>query len=341
MKRVHIKRGFQSLAASCLAVGLALGVFGLGSAAAVDRTLTTNWIPEGTAAPVYHALRKGWFKEVGINLKIIRGYGSNKTAGDVAAGKTEFGYGDATAIILTRAKGGTTKAIGLFMDKSPVGLGVLAPLPLRNPKDLEGQSIGISPFSITRQLLPILAERNGVDYSKIKIITVQPGVGHSQFLAGKFPVSDMWEASSKEIAIVKAQLRGQKVNFMPFRNFGLDIYSMTFWANEATLQKDAQVVRNFLKAAYRGFWATRKDRQAAYKSLMKSQPALDPKVTRLQVDTLVDSLIDWDRWDRMGAGHIEAPKMELTLDTVRKAFKVKADLQAKDLYTNDFLPGKK
>ncbi len=162
------------MAAAILVVfALALSGFALGSAGAAERTLTTNWIPEGTAAPVYHALNKGWFKEEGINLRIIRGYGSNKTAGEVAAGKTEFGYGDTAAIVLTRAKGGTTKAIGLFMDKSPVGLGTLAPLRLSHPKDLEGQAIGLSAFTITRQLLPIMMARNGADYSKIRIITVQ------------------------------------------------------------------------------------------------------------------------------------------------------------------------
>ena len=133
---------------------------------------------------------------------------------------------------------------------------------------------------------------------------------------------------------------GKTVNFMPFRKFGLDIYSMTFWANESRLEKDAKVVRSFLKAAYRGFWATRKDREAAYKSLMKAHPILDKQVTRLQIDTLVDSMIEWDRWEKEGAGNIQAAKMKLTLDTIREGFKVKAALKAQDLYTNDFLPGK-
>jgi NitT/TauT family transport system substrate-binding protein len=323
-----------------LAGGLGLFSLALGSAAEVDRVLTTNWIPEGTAAPVFQALEKGYFKQEGINLKIVRGYGSNKTAGDVDAGKTDFGYGDITAVVLVRAKGGTTKVLGLFMDKSPVGLGTLAPLPLKTPKDLEGQAIGISAFSITRNLLPILAAKNGVDYSKIRIITVQPGVGHSQFLAGKFPVSDMWEASSKEIAIVKGKQAGKKINYMPFRNFGLDIYSMTFWVKEANLKKDPKVIRSFLKAAYRGFADTRKDRKTAFNSLMKHHPALDKAITTMQVDTLVDSMIDWKRWDKMGPGTVEEAKMKLTLDTVRKGFKVKAKLKAKDLYTNDFLPKK-
>ncbi len=339
MERVTVGRG-RFLAAVLVVCGLALSGFALGSAGAADRTLTTNWIPEGTAAPVFHALNQGWFKEEGINLKIIRGYGSNKTAGEVAAGKTEFGYGDTAAIVLTRAKGGTTKAIGEFMTSSPVGVGALEPIRLSHPKDLEGKSIGLSAFTITRQLLPIMMAKNGADFSTMRIITVQPGVGHSQFLAGKFQVSDMWEASTKEISDIKAKARGKVLSFMPFRKFGLDIYSLTFWANEARLKNDAKVVRSFLKAAYRGFWATRKDRGAAYKSLMKAHPVLDKKVTRLQIDTLVESMIEWDRWEKDGAGNIKAAKMALTLETISKGFKVKAALKVQDLYTNDFLPGK-
>ena len=342
MKKAKVGRG-RFPAAVLVVCGLALSGFAQGSAGAagaVDRTLTTNWIPEGTAAPVFHALNQGWFKEAGINLKIIRGYGSNKTAGEVAAGKTEFGYGDMAAVVLTRAKGGTTRVIGVFMDSSPVGVGALSPIRLSHPKDLEGKTIGLSAFTITRQLLPIMMARSGADYATMRVITVQPGVGHTQFLADKFQLSDMWEASSKEISMTKAKARGKTVNFMPFRKFGLDIYSMTFWANEERLEKDAKVVRSFLKAAYRGFWATRKDREAAYKSLMKAHPILDKQVTRLQIDTLVDSMIEWDRWEKEGAGNIQAAKIKLTLDTIREGFKVKAALKAQDLYTNDFLPGK-
>ncbi len=84
-------------------MGLGLSFFALGSAA--DRLLETNWLPEGGAAPVFHALEKGWFKAEGINLRIVRGYGSNKTASDLDAGKANFAYGDTSAIILTRTKG--------------------------------------------------------------------------------------------------------------------------------------------------------------------------------------------------------------------------------------------
>lgn len=332
---------FRRAAAVCLGGALVLSGLAAGSASAVDRVLMTNWIPEGTAAPVFHALEKGWFKGEGIDLRIVRGYGSNSTASAVSEGKAHFGYGDTSAIILVRAKGADAKIVGLFMDKSPVGLGSLAPLPLRAPKDLEGRSIGLSPFTITRQLLTILAAKNGVDSSRIKIVTTQPGVEITQFLAGKLEIVDMWDASSREIATLKAEKAGRKVNYLSFRNFGLDIYSLTFWAKGATLQREPQWVRGFLKAAYRGFAATRTDRQAAYASLMKHHPALDKEVTRRQVDTLVDVLVDWPRWDRAGAGVIEEAKMKLTLDTVREGFKVQAAMSAKDLYTNDFLPGKK
>ena len=333
-------RGFRIAMALVLVMGLGLSGLAVGSAAGADRVLLTNWVPEGGAAPVFHALEKGWFKAEGINLRILRGYGSNKTAGDLEAGKTNFAYGDTASIILIRAKGAKSKVVGVYMDKSPVGLAAVPPTPLRTPKDLEGRSLGMSPFSITRQLLPVLAAINGVDVSKIRIITTQPGLGVSQLLSGNFDISDMWEASSKEIAVVKAQEAGKKISFIAYRDFGLDVYSLTFWANEPTLKKDAKNLRGFLKAAYRGFRAARKNPQAAFASLMKHHPALDRKVTRLQIATLLNNLVDWDRWDRKGPGAIDAAKMQITLNTVRKGFKVKKDLKAQDIYTNAFLPGK-
>jgi NitT/TauT family transport system substrate-binding protein len=332
-------RPLVTVASLLLLMGLMPAGFGSRTVAATERVLMTNWIPEGTAAPVFHALEKGWFKEEGLELRIVRGYGSTRTAAVLSEGKTDFGYGDVSALIITRAKGGKIKVIGLFMDQSPVGVGALSTVPLKSPKDLEGRSVGLSPFSTNHQLMPILARINGVDYSKVRLVTVQPGLEILNLITGKFDISAMWEASSREIAIVKARQAGKKIVFMPFRNFGMDIYAMTFWTSESTIANDATNSRAFLKAVYRGFMDTGKHREAAYASLMKHHPALDKEVTRLQVDTLVDRMIDWKRWERGGPGIVDAAKMKRTVKIIREGFKLKEEVKAEDVYTNAFLQG--
>src|SRR2546422_6228200 len=65
--------------------------------------LILDFVPTGEYVPHYTALEKGWYRDEGLDVKIVRGQGSADTVKRVAAGQGEVGISDVSALIAARA----------------------------------------------------------------------------------------------------------------------------------------------------------------------------------------------------------------------------------------------
>ena len=50
-------------------------------------TLILDFVPTGEYVPHYTALEKGWYRDEGLDVKILRGQGSGDTVKRIAAGQ--------------------------------------------------------------------------------------------------------------------------------------------------------------------------------------------------------------------------------------------------------------
>jgi ABC-type nitrate/sulfonate/bicarbonate transport system substrate-binding protein len=57
-------------------------------------TLILDFVPTGEYAPHYTAVEKGWYRDEGLDVKIVRGQGSADTVKRIAAGQGEVGISD-------------------------------------------------------------------------------------------------------------------------------------------------------------------------------------------------------------------------------------------------------
>src|SRR5262249_22403210 len=91
--------------ARAVVVSVALGasVLNAGYAAADNVTLVTDFGFNGRHAYYYYALEKGYYKDAGIDLTIVRGQGSVDAVKQVAAGTAQVGFADTSAVIFGRA----------------------------------------------------------------------------------------------------------------------------------------------------------------------------------------------------------------------------------------------
>ena len=87
----------------------ALGVSGTASA---QEKITYNmaWLPQGSSIGPIVAAQRGWFKEAGIDVDIVRGYGGGRTANELDQGQFEIGYVDPISLVLNRNNGGKIRA---------------------------------------------------------------------------------------------------------------------------------------------------------------------------------------------------------------------------------------
>src|SRR5437867_12078148 len=102
-------------------------------------TLILDFVPTGEYVPHYTALERGWYRDEGLDVKIVRGQGSADTVKRIAAGQGEVGIADISALIAARANTDVkVKAIALGYRRAPHGVFVRTDSPPNPPKGPEG-----------------------------------------------------------------------------------------------------------------------------------------------------------------------------------------------------------
>jgi len=130
---------FRSAIAAASAL-LALSTQNAGAADAV--TLITDFGYNGRHAYFFVAQDKGYYKDAGIDVKIVGGKGSVDAIRQVAAGNANFGFADAGSLILSRANDNIpVKLVAVVYARPPQAIFCTAESGLKTPKDLEGKSI--------------------------------------------------------------------------------------------------------------------------------------------------------------------------------------------------------
>src|SRR5262245_65010703 len=67
-------------------------------------TFILDFLPYGEYTPYFTALDKGWYREEGLDVKILRGAGSGDTIKRIAVGQGDAGSADFSAITGGREK---------------------------------------------------------------------------------------------------------------------------------------------------------------------------------------------------------------------------------------------
>jgi NitT/TauT family transport system substrate-binding protein len=89
-------------------------VLSLGTATTIHAqekvTYNMAWLPQGSSIGPIVAADRGWFKEVGLDVNIVRGYGGGRTANELDQGQFEIGYVDPISLMLNRNNGGKSSS---------------------------------------------------------------------------------------------------------------------------------------------------------------------------------------------------------------------------------------
>lgn len=314
---------------------LLFGAAALDARAADKVVLGLDWQVLGRHAGFFVAKEKGFYAREGIDVHIERGYGAADAVKRLAAGQTQFAFGDAGSVVLARAQGIEAKAVAMVYARAPFVLWTRADAGIRNPKDLEGKSIGSPAGASVRLLFPAFAKVTKVDASKVNWVTVDVTGLYPLLLSGKVnAIVDFelgWPTISK-----RAAEAGVKIRPFKFADYGFEMYSNAILATDAMIRDNGDLVRRFVKASLAGYQAAFADPKGAAEIVAKTVPQLDVPSAAQEV-RIVETLARSPEASKQGFGYISPAKMTRTRDIVAETYDVKKAIPVDDLFTNKFL----
>src|ERR1043166_1720104 len=216
-------------------IGLALAAASaLSATAALAQTpvkFSLDFKFEGPAAPFVVAIDKGYFKAEGLDVTIDTAGGSLEPINRVASGTYDMGFGDINSLIKFRdANPGTPiKAVFMVYNKPAFSIVGRKSRGVSAPKDLEGKKLGAPPPDGAYAQWPIFVQANGIDASKVQIVSV--GFSFSSYINLKdrgVPAND--------------------ITVLLMADYGVNLYGNTIIVNPKFAAEKPEAVKAFLRA---------------------------------------------------------------------------------------------
>ena len=211
-------------------------------------SIRLNHLPWGMHIPYFVALEKGYFKELGLEVKIIPGQGALEAVNTVGAGREDIGLATVDTVLVAQGKGVPIKVIAMDMYENPSCLIFMKHSNITRPKDLEGKSLGHLPASSMRYLTDAALKLNGVDLGKIKYVNHPPGAEFQLLTAGKIDAFGGFCMGQPPTL----EAKGFKVGTFSMKDLGYDVYGTMLFVNERTVKERPESLTKFLRAWLKG-----------------------------------------------------------------------------------------
>jgi NitT/TauT family transport system substrate-binding protein len=293
-----------------------------------------DWIYQGPNAGFMVAREKGFYEQVGLTVEISPGTGSGNTAQLVASKATQFGYADGFVVGNGVSKGMNIRAVAGLYRRNPTAVIVLANSEIKSPKDLEGKTIAIAAGSTQFQQWPAFVKGCGLDTSKIRVTHIDPAGSPRALIAGQVPAIAGYALGQ----VPSVEIRGNtKARVFWYADCGVTAVSNCIITHNELIKESPELVRRFVTATLRGFLYGRRNLDEMIAIARKYSPAIEPAIARREAE------MSWQTWvspNTLGKplGWMAEKDWEETVEVLKHYGGVTTPLEARQLYTNEFVP---
>ena len=266
-------------------------------------TFCLDYTPNTNHAGIYIAREKGFFAEEGVEVDIVQPAEDSSEA-MVGTGQAQFGVSFQDYIANSYAGGNTgLVAVAAIIQHNTSGIMSPKEKGISRAKAMEGQRYATWEMPVEQATIKQIVEKDGGDYSKVKLVpnTVEDEV--SGLKAGLFDAAWVYEGW----AVQNAALQGYDVNYFSFISVDevFDYYTPVIVANSEFCIRNPEVAKGFMRAVKKGYEYAISDPDGAAEILCAAVPELDAALAKqsasflageYQKDAASWGLIDADRW---------------------------------------------
>lgn len=316
-----------------LIVGILL-CFSVGNVQALTEVdFQLNWKITADHAAYYVALKKGWFAEEGLDVNIIIGQGSGYTVQVLDSGKADIGISDAPVPIKGIAQGAEIKIVGIIFDKHPNCMYFWKDSGITEPQDIAGKTVAVPAADGHYVMWPAFAKQIGLDPDAVKFVNIEPSAKVAALATKKADV--VFELYTGKPFMEKV-IPPEELGTILWSDYGFNAYAHSLVARNELIENNPEVVREFLKAAYRGWDFVLKNPEEAIEILSEYHPI--NQTDYLANLMLVMEFFKTERYKNYGIGYIDPERMKNTIDLVGKYMGIEINFNPEDAYTSEFLP---
>lgn len=295
-------------------------------------TVILDWTPNTNHTGLYVALNKGYYKDEGLDVKIVQPSEGSVT-NLIAAGKGDFGvsYQEDVTYALTSDNPLPVKAIATIIQHNTSGFAAPKSKNIKTPKDFDGRVYGGWGSPSEEAVLKAVMEKSGGDFSKVKIVNI----GNDDFFAAtKKNVDFAWIFEGW--TGIQAKLKGEQLDYIPVKDLdpALDYYTPILISSNKLISRNPEKVKKFLAATAKGYEYSIKHPEESADILLKYAPEIDKNLALQSQKYMAGQYVsDAPRW-----GVMKSQVWQRYAKFLKDKGLIKKELNTSDAFTNEFLP---
>jgi NitT/TauT family transport system substrate-binding protein len=298
-------------------------------------TFVTDFGFNGRHAPYYTALDKGFFKEMGLDVKIVRGGGSLDAIRQVAAGNAQTAFADLAALITMRANDNVpVKEISIIYTRPPQALYCLPESGIKTAKDLEGKRLSDSAASAVPRIFPAYAKAMGIDHTKVKWVFADSAAIPAMLVRKEIDCAAQFVVG--EALLKKAAGGKDLIRFAYGDAPGLDYYGNGIVASDETIKTRPDLLKRMLWAVNQGLAYAFDNPDEAAEIMNKNHPQVPVDVAKAET-LAVKALVLSPETVKNGIGYVDPARVQKTIDIMTSALELKRKVTVDEVYAAGFL----
>jgi putative hydroxymethylpyrimidine transport system substrate-binding protein len=298
-------------------------------------SLALDFYPNPDHAGIYMAQERGYFGDAGLDVSIEAPTDPSLPIKQVAAGKTDLAISYEPEVILAREAGLDVVAIGALVNVPLTSMIWLEDSGVVGIPSLKGKTIAYAGIPYQEAFLETILARGGLTTADVKAVNV--GFNLLPALVGGS--ADAMLGGFLNIEGVDLRERGLKPVITPVDQLGVPTYDeLVLVASPETLEAEPEKFRLFLAALERGTDAAVAQPNAATEAILTANPALEPKLTKAEVEATLPLL--GARVEGQPYGFMDPAAWDEFAGWMRDNELIKQLPTAAELLSNDYLPGK-
>jgi putative hydroxymethylpyrimidine transport system substrate-binding protein len=250
-------------------------------------TVELDWYANPDHAGIFTALDKGFFKQVGLDVKPEVPSDPSAPIKEVAAGRVDLAVSYEPEVLLAADRGLPVEAVASVVDSPLTSLISLPKAGIASAADLQDKTVGTAGIPYQSDYLDTILQTASLPSSAAKDVSV--GLNLMPALIGGRV--DAILGGFRNIEGVDLRMRGLDPRIVPVNQLGVPTYDeLVLVARKSTVDDHPEAIRAFIEALARGTDHARAHAQEAANAVLAAGKGLDPMQTRAEVDATLPLL---------------------------------------------------
>lgn len=301
--------------------------------------LMIDWVPQGYHSAWFIALERGYFAREGLNVSIIRGFGSADVITKVGAGAAEIGFGDPGAAVKFNAENPSRAVVDVFQyfDRTLAAVITLNGRGVTSPADLRGKRIAAPPGDSGRVLFPAFAQANGIPVDSVTWVNVAPPLREPMLFRGEAEAITAF-TSGAFFALRTLGSAPADIRMFRYNDHGVDIYGNGLVVPEAMANAEPEMVKALVRCTIQGVKDVLSDPAAAIAAVRAREALADPALEDERMRFIFRDAVLTPTVAQHGIGHVDPAKAAGMMAIAARAFDVATPPPWQRLIRTEFLP---